>query len=257
MAEPSPPSPPSSDFPAHVPMMSTEYAERVRAWHESAYAQARAEAGSLSGPGQTFDYLGRTLVVPPQVQPITGVSHLLGEAVLAEVRDTDRVLDMGTGSGVNAILAASRSTRVVAVDINPYAVEAATRNAERNGVADRIEVRHSDVFSAVDGVFDLIVFDPPFRWFAPRDELEAASTDENYRAMTTFFRAAGRHLAPGGRMLVFFGSSGDLAYLRHLVDETGFTATEIAHQSLLKEGWQVAYSTFRVVRRDGRVGWSS
>ncbi|MFI6762564.1 methyltransferase [Micromonospora sp. NPDC050417] len=255
MAEPSSP---SSDSPVHVPMMSTAYAERVREWHESAYAQARAEAGSSSGPGQTFDYLGRTLVVPPQVQPITGVSHLLGEAVLAEVRDTDRVLDMGTGSGVNAILAASRSTRVVAVDINPYAVQAATRNAERNGVADRVEVRRSDVFSAVDGAvdgaFDLIVFDPPFRWFAPRDELDAASTDENYRAMTTFFRAAGRHLAPNGRMLIFFGSSGDLAYLRHLIDETGFTATEIARRSLLKDGWQVAYSTFRVVARDR---WSS
>ena len=117
-------------------MMSPEYAERVRQWHENAYRQAQAEAGS----GQTFDYLDRTLVVPPQVQPITGVSHLLGEAVLAEVRETDVVLDMGTGSGVNAILAASKAARVVAVDINPYAVEAAARNAARNGVADRVEV---------------------------------------------------------------------------------------------------------------------
>jgi hypothetical protein len=37
------------------------------------------------------------------------------------------------------------------------------------------------VFEAVDGRFDLVIFDPPFRWFAPRDPLEAASTDENYR----------------------------------------------------------------------------
>ncbi|MGH7722919.1 MAG: ABC transporter permease, partial [Candidatus Dormibacteria bacterium] len=69
---------------------------------------------------QTFDYLGRTIVVPPEVQPITGMSHLLGEAVLAEVRAGDRVLDMGTGSGVNAILAASTATSVLAVDISPH-----------------------------------------------------------------------------------------------------------------------------------------
>jgi release factor glutamine methyltransferase len=50
--------------------------------------------------------------------PITGASHLLGQAVLADVRESDRVLDMGTGSGDNAILAASKANDVVAVDIN-------------------------------------------------------------------------------------------------------------------------------------------
>ncbi|WP_326556429.1 methyltransferase [Micromonospora sp. NBC_01796] len=230
----------------HTPMMSAEYVDRVREWHENAYRQARAEAGPESGTGQTFEYLDRVLVVPPQVHPITGMSHLLGGAVLAEVRETDRVLDMGTGSGVNAILAASKSSRVVAVDINPYAVDAATANAERNGVADRVDVRHSDVFGAVDGVFDLIVFDPPFRWFAPRDLLEGASTDENYQAMTAFFTQAREHLTADGRMLIFFGSSGDLTYLRHLIDATGFTATVLAQQSLVRDGWQVDYFTFRL-----------
>jgi release factor glutamine methyltransferase len=169
----------------YVPTVSEEYAERIRRWHENAYQMAKAEADS--GEGATFDYLGRTIVVPPQVQPIMGMSHLLGVAVLEEVREGDRMLDMGTGSGINAILAASKAADVVAVDINPVALEAARDNAARNGVADRIAVRHSDVFRNVEGEFDLIVFDPPFRWFAPRDLLEASTTDENYRAMTTFF----------------------------------------------------------------------
>lgn len=226
----------------YTPTLSAEHAERIRQWHESAYRAARAEAGA----GQTFHYLGRTIVVPPEVQPITGVSHLLGEAVLAEVREDDRVLDMGTGSGVNAILAAARSSEVVAVDINPHALEAARANAARNGVADRIEIRHSDVFRSVDGEFDLIIFDPPFRWFAPRDLLEAAMTDENYRAMTEFFRNARRHLRPDGRMLIFFGTSGDLGYLRRLADEEGFRSEVVAHLDLVKDGWRVEYFTFRM-----------
>ena len=79
----------------------------------------------------------------------------------------DTVLDMGTGSGVNAILAAKRGARVVAVDINPHVLEAARDNARRNNVAGLVEVRYSDVFSAVEEQFDLIIFDPPYRWLWP------------------------------------------------------------------------------------------
>jgi len=180
--------------------------------------------------------------------PITGVSHLLGEAVLAEVREDDRVLDMGTGCGVNAILAASRAAEVVAVDMNPQAVEAARANVERNGVSGRVEVLASDVFSNVEGLFDLIIFDPPFRWFAPRDMFEAAMTDENYETMTRFFREAAQYLADTGRMLIFFGTSGDLAYLEGLAAATRFDAEVVAQTSLDKDGWRVDYVTFRMTR---------
>ena len=227
----------------YTPTVSDEYAERIRQWHENAYRMSRDEAGDGD---QTFEYLGRTIVVPPQVMPITAVSQLLGEAVLAEVREADRVLDMGTGSGVNAILAASKSTDVVAVDVNPVAVEAARANAARNGVADRVDVRVSDVYAEVSGEFELMIFDPPFRWFAPRDLLERASTDENYAAMTAFFRGARQRLTPNGRMLIFFGSSGDLGHLRGLFDEQGFAAEVIATDSVVKDGWRVDYFTFRL-----------
>jgi release factor glutamine methyltransferase len=224
-------------------LVSDEHAERIRRWHDNAYEAAKAAAGRA---GQTFTYLGRTLVVPPEVQPITGMSHLLGEAVLAEAHEGDRILDMGTGSGVNAILAATKAADVLAVDVNPHAVAAAQDNAMRNDVADRIEVRHSDVFSDVDGQFDLIVFDPPFRWFAPRDLLETATADENYQAMTTFFRNARQHLSDRGRMLIFFGTSGDLAYLEQLIEEEGFRSEVLASQDLTKDGCRVDYFTFRL-----------
>ncbi|MEU4802706.1 50S ribosomal protein L11 methyltransferase [Actinosynnema sp. NPDC023587] len=77
--------------------------------------------------------------------PITPVSDLLGEAVLAEVRDGDPVLDTGTGSGANAVLAAGRAREVLAVDINPEALTPRD-NAPRNDVTDRVVMRHSDVF---------------------------------------------------------------------------------------------------------------
>lgn len=226
----------------YEPRVSADEVARIRQWHERAYQQGKTDGATE----QSFDYLGRTLVVPPGVQPVVGMAHVLGHPVLDEVNPEDRVLDMGTGSGVNAVLAASKARSVLAVDVNPVAVAAAAENAVRNGVAERVEVRQSDVFSAVEGKFDLILFDPPFRWFEPRDAFEMATTDHNYRALTTFFEQVRNHLSPGGRVLVSFGTSGDLAYLTHLIDVNGFTAEVVAQDHVIKDGWRVEYYTFRL-----------
>lgn len=233
----------ADEWGGHVPALTPDEIDRIAAWHERAYREGRSEGRST----QTFEYLGATLVVPPDVQPITRVSHVLGDAVLAEVRRGERVLDMGTGSGVNAVLAAMAGAHVIAVDISPVAVEAACENASRNGVADMTEVRVSDVFSDVDEQFDLIIFDPPYRWFRPRDLFEHASTDHGYRAMSRFMAEARGHLLDGGRMLVSFGSSGDLAYLRQLIVAAGFSSEVVAHRSLTRDAVTVDYFTFRLV----------
>jgi release factor glutamine methyltransferase len=83
---------------SYRPMMSPKRALRIRAWHDAALSESnREEAVELN-------YLGTSLVVPPGVFVPTPVSPLLGKAVLAEVKRGDRVLDLGTGSGVNATL---------------------------------------------------------------------------------------------------------------------------------------------------------
>jgi len=120
----------------YQPTVSTEYAETLRRWHESAYE------GLKQATGTRVTYLGLDLLVPEHVFAPAPMSELLGKAVLDEVKPTDRVLDMGTGTGVNAILAASRAVDVLGVDINPHAALAAKVNAETNGVSDRTTFAH-------------------------------------------------------------------------------------------------------------------
>jgi release factor glutamine methyltransferase len=232
----------ASDEDAYSPMMPAERVEQIRAWHEANYRSAEHTTAVR------VTFFGCDLEVPAEVHPPQGVSDLLADAVLAEVREGDRVLDMGTGSGVNAILAAAKSRDVVAVDVNPIAVECARRNAQRNGVADRIDVRESDVFRAVDGRFDVVVFDPPFRWFAPRDLRERATTDENYGTLGMFFREIHHHLAAEGRVLLFFGTSGDLEYLHHLIAKARLTSEIVATRELERDGQTVHYFTYRLTR---------
>ena len=220
------------------PTMSPEIQQRIREWHERAYAEmARTETIEVT-------CLGLNLTVPPQVFAPPPMPTLLAEVVETEVRSSDRVLDVGTGSGINAILAAARSLDVVAVDINPYAVECARANAEANGVAERIAFFESDVFDRVEGGFDLIIFDPPFRWYAPRDLVEAAIADENYQALTRFVAEARAYLHDNGRILVNFGTSGDLDYLLAVIDRHGFDKEVVSELELVREGWSVNYYVF-------------
>jgi len=226
----------------YEPTVSAEEAARMQAWHDEHYAYLQG----VSEEGEVFDYLGLTLVVPPYVQVIESTSDLLGRVVLDEVRAGERVLDMGTGSGVNAILAATRGADVVAVDLNPHAVEAARANAERNGVPDRVAISQSDLFEHVEGRFDLIVFDPPFRWMKPRDWAEASITDEDYRALTAFFARVREHLNEGGRILVFFGTTADIGYLEQLIEGNGLVSEIVARRELDKDGHPVEYRTYRI-----------
>jgi Methyltransferase small domain len=71
-------------------------------------------------------------------------------------------LDLGTGCGIQALLAAKHCDRVLATDVNERALEFAEFNAHLNGVRG-IEVRRGDGFDAAgDERFDLIVSNPPY-----------------------------------------------------------------------------------------------
>ncbi len=73
-----------------------------------------------------------------------------------------KVLDMGTGSGILAVKAAEKGAEVTAADINPEAVEKAEEKAAEEGFEDRIDFVQSDLFSNIDGKFDLVLFNPPY-----------------------------------------------------------------------------------------------
>jgi release factor glutamine methyltransferase len=225
---------------AYRPLMSEDRAERIRQFHEEMVSITRADQI------ETSSLLGLTFVVPPDVKRIGPLSEFLGDAVLAEVKEGDRVLDMGTGCGVNAIIAATKAAEVLAVDVNPGSMETTRSNAVRNGVGDRVQVRQSDIFSDVDGVFDVIIFNPPFRWFAPRNMLEAATADENYSALTRFFRQARQYLAKDGRMIIFFSNAGDLAYLQQLIDTEGFRQEVVSQAHKFVAGLDINFFVFRL-----------
>jgi release factor glutamine methyltransferase len=147
----------------------------------------------------------------PQVYPPAEDSFLLARNL--EVPRGARVLDMGTGCGIQGIVASSRADEVLAVDINPHAVSCARGNCKINGVSN-MEVVEGDLFHGIAGSFDLITFNPPYLPPNPEDPPDllqrAWDGGEGGREVTDrFISGLGHHLAEGGRVLLVQSSLND------------------------------------------------
>jgi methylase of polypeptide subunit release factors len=133
---------------------------------------------------------------PDYVAAYTPTSQLC--ASLTPRRRIARALDVGTGSGVQALLAARYARQVVATDVNPRALAYTELNAALNGI-ENIECRRGSLFEPVDGEsFDLITSNAPYvvspeNRYAYRDAgLEGDQLSERV------VQEAGDHLNEGG-----------------------------------------------------------
>jgi len=84
-----------------------------------------------------------------------------------------RILDIGTGSGAIALALACEITeaKVVATDISIAALNLAQKNAATLGLKERIDFRQGNLFEPVEGLFDIIVSNPPYIAVAEYEEL--------------------------------------------------------------------------------------
>lgn len=96
----------------------------------------------------------------PQVYQPADDTFLLAENLQVETRS--RVLEIGTGTGILAIMASRKASLVIATDVNPFALQIATKNIITNK-AFNIELREGSLFEPVKKEkFDLIIFNPPY-----------------------------------------------------------------------------------------------
>ena len=149
-----------------------------------------------------------------------------------------RVADVGTGSGILALAAARAGATVVALDINPQAVNAAFDNSRANGFGDRVTAMRSDLMSALAPgfLFDVIVSNPPFFSGEPRDVADRAwVAGPGYRDILSLFEQAHERLKPSGTMYILLSSDSDLHFLGQLIARAGFRARMATAFSIMIE----------------------
>lgn len=113
-------------------------------------------------------------------------------------RQVDRAIDVGTGSGLLALLAARHAERVVATDINPAAIRLTALNAALNELPN-IETRLGNLFEPAAGSrHDLVVSNPPFVISPESDLVFRHSSMARDELSRTVVRQAAAHLAEDG-----------------------------------------------------------
>jgi len=134
-------------------------------------------------------------------------SYLLQRHVERLVRG--EVLDMGTGSGIQCVAAAQKKEvdAVTAVDVNPAALIAAEKQGKVAGTLRKMRFILSDLFQGVDGVYDWIIFNPPY--LPSEDAADEASWSGGRGGNETirrFLAASPSHLKSGGSIVMVYSS---------------------------------------------------
>ena len=149
----------------------------------------------------------------------------------------ERVLEIGTGGGAIAIACAMAfpGAAIDAVDVSDTALALAHENCAAHGVADRVRLSRSDVYSEVRGRYDLIVGNPPYV-----DAATMASLDPEYRhepriglaggadgldCVRRILAGADERLRAGGVLVCEVGAS--RAALERAFPEAGFIWLEL------------------------------
>lgn len=133
----------------------------------------------------------------------------------AQYNHDDKVLEIGTGIGVQAIAAAQISPKIVATDIDPVAVENARFNANLHRVENRIDFRAGDLFALIDKTeeFDVILFNVIYPY---NDQ-----TQHHWALHDKFFSQVKNYLSDNGRIYYQAGYLDNLNFIRKMLSAYG------------------------------------
>jgi release factor glutamine methyltransferase len=173
-------------------------------------------------------------------------TFLAADALTQIVKRGDKVLDVGTGCGILAIVAARKAGSVVATDLNPHAIKCARLNARNNGVAGRVEVRRGDLFQTLRKTekFDVIVFNAPYLPTSEKTtwiERAWAGGPTGRELIDRFIVEVRRYLRTNGEVLLIQSSLAN-------IDETLAMFRELSFDTWIRAENKVAFEKIVVVQ---------
>ncbi len=137
-----------------------------------------------------------------------------------------RILDLCAGGGCIGIACAAAfpSAQVELAELSADALKLARANVRRHGLEERVQLRHGDLFDAVEGFYDLIVANPPYvseqEWqelpteYGREPAMGLLAEDNGLSIPLTILARAADHLNDGGVLILEVGHSWQLLQQR-------------------------------------------
>jgi len=169
------------------------------------------------------------------------------------VRKGEKFLEIGSGTGVISIIAAYKGAdKVVAIDINPDAVSNTKKNIELHNMADRVEVRHGNLYNPLKSheMFDSIFWNVPFGYVDKckydLSILDIAVLDPLYSNIRQFIMEGKAYLKLQGKLLIGFSPTlGKIDLLEKFSKEAEMSLTLIFQQTP-RETFPIKYGIFQL-----------
>jgi release factor glutamine methyltransferase len=132
-------------------------------------------------------------------------SYFLIDCLKKIVKDRkfNKVLEIGTGSGIASFSIAKFVGKILAVDINPKAIEIAEKERKKLGIKN-IEFRVSNLFSNIKGKYDLIFFNPPY--LPGKEDLSYSGGKNGEKIIVRFLGEVRNYLSKNGIAVILLSS---------------------------------------------------
>ena len=184
---------------------------------------------------RSYTYEGIEVAISSEVFPphFTISTKILLEFI-KPLQLTDKTfLELGCGSGIISLFAASKGAKVTASDINQIAIDALKEASIQNEID--VHVVYSDLFeNLTHQTFEYIIINPPYYPKAPQNDKERAwFCGENFEYFKKLFAQLPQHLAPNTWMIL--SEDCEVEQIKKLASENGLSFELILQKSVVKE----------------------
>ncbi|MBS3087144.1 tRNA (adenine(22)-N(1))-methyltransferase TrmK [Candidatus Pacearchaeota archaeon] len=181
------------------------------------------------------DFLGEKIIINKNVFPVDSSFSFSSKITAKRIpKNPGVVLDVGTGTGVQAIIAAKNgASKVLAIDIDDNSLLNAQENIKYHKLENTIELRKSNLFQKINlnEKFDLIISQIPLSNVDYKSPVGHFLFDADFKIHEELLRGAKNHLNSNGKILIPSGDVADEPRLNELIRVFNYKILEVIEEN--------------------------